>query len=197
MEHFIGLAHRVVNQTQRRVIHGERVPSSEKIVSIFEEHTDVIVKGKRDVLFGHKVNISSDAIGFITHLTIEKGNPCDSQLHTKVIDYHSNIFSTVPKSIVADGCYASQTNVKNAKKIGVKQVVFSKPVGLSLHDMGVKKKTFIRLKKFRAGVEANISEFKRAYGAGKSTWKNLSGFNAYVWSSVLSYNLFKLGRLNC
>ena len=87
--------------------------------------------------------------------------------------------------MVADGCYASQENVANAKDMEVTQNVFTKPVGLTLTNMGVKRKTFDALRNFRAGVEGNISEFKRAFGAGKSTWKGLEGFNAFVWASTL------------
>lgn len=43
--HYQALAQQVVTQTERRVILQERVPSSEKIVSLFEPHTDIIVKG--------------------------------------------------------------------------------------------------------------------------------------------------------
>ena len=35
------------------------VPASEKVVSIFEEHTDVIVKGQRDVQYGYKINLNT------------------------------------------------------------------------------------------------------------------------------------------
>jgi IS5 family transposase len=56
--------------------------------------------------------------------------------------------------------------------------------------------TFDRLRYFRAGVEGNISELKRAFGASKATWKGLDGFKTYVWSSVLSYNLMRLARLD-
>jgi IS5 family transposase len=62
--------------------------------------------------------------------------------------------------------------------------------------MGVKSKTFDLLRHFRAGVEGNISELKRAFGATKDTWKGVDGFKAYVWSSVLSYNLMRLARLD-
>ena len=98
--------------------------------------------------------------------------------------------------MVADGCYASQENVDKAKGMGVKQNVFSKPVGLTLTDMGVKRKTFDALRNFRAGVEGNISEFKRAYGAGKATWKGMEGFNAFVWASTLCYNLVRTVRFS-
>ncbi len=187
---------RVINQTERRVIQGEGVHSSEKVVSLFESHTDIIVKGFRDVQYGHKINLSSERSGFITYLAIEKGNPADSSLFMPVLHFHRSKLHRLPHSVVADGGYASQENVIKGRALGVKRTVFNKPVGLSLHAMGVKSKTFTQLRNFRAGVEGNISELKRAFGATKSNWKGLDGFKAYVWTSVLSYNLMRLARLD-
>ncbi len=187
---------KVISQTERRVIRKESVHSSEKIVSLFESHTDIIVKGFRDVQYGHKINISSEENGFITYLSIEKGNPSDTDLFIPVLDFHQSKLGRLPGSVVADGGYASQANVTEGRGLGVKRVVFHKPVGLSLRAMGVKSKTFDLLRHFRAGVEGNISELKRAFGATKATWKGLDGFKAYVWSSVLSYNLMRLARLD-
>lgn len=82
------LAQQVVTQTERRVILQERVPSSEKIVSLFEPHTDIIVKGFRGVQYGHKVNLSSDKSGFITTFSIEDGNLSAKDLFLPVLDYH-------------------------------------------------------------------------------------------------------------
>ena len=50
MKHYIELSGKVIDQTHRRVIHGECVPASEKVFSIFEPHTDIIVKGRRGIL---------------------------------------------------------------------------------------------------------------------------------------------------
>jgi IS5 family transposase len=86
--------------------------------------------------------------------------------------------------------------VASAKELGVKRNVFSKPVGLTLGDMGVKKKTSDLLCNFRAGIEGNISEFKRAFSANKATWKGHDEFKAFVWSSVLSYNLIRVVRFS-
>ena len=194
LSHFQALMKKVIHQTQRRVIQNESVPSEEKIVSIFEEHSDIIVKGFRDIQYGHKVNVCSVKEGFITFLSIEKGNPNDSQLFLPVLDSHEKNYGVIPKSIVCDGCYASQENTLEARERGVKQVVFSKPVGLSYHQMGVKKKTFTKLKNFRAGIEGNISELKRAFGMSKAMWKQLDGFKAYVWSSVISYNMNHMAK---
>jgi len=62
--------------------------------------------------------------------------------------------------------------------------------------MGIKKKTFKMWKHFRAGVEGNISELKRAYGVGKALWKHEDGFAAFVWSSTLCYNLIRRVRFS-
>jgi len=184
----------VIEQTERRVIQGERVPSSDKIVSLFEPHTDIIVKVFRDVQYGHKINLSTEVRGFITALTIEEGNPSDKALFLPVLDYHRCVLGKRPRSVVADGGYASQANVAAGRAMGLKHVVFHKPVGVSLTAMGVKSKTFTALRRFRAGIEGNISELKRAFGATKATWKGHDGFRAFVWASALSYNLVRLAR---
>ncbi len=80
-------------------------------------------------------------------------------------------------------------------KAGAKRVAFNKHVGLTNQAIGVKQKTFDRLRYFRAGIEGNISELKRAFGASKATWKGHNGFKAFVWSAVISYNLTRLARL--
>jgi len=194
VEHYQTLMLKVIDQTQRRVINKEKVPASEKIVSIFEEHTDIIIKGARDIQYGHKVNLSTEVNGFITHFSIEDGNPGDKDLFLPVLNAHEKNYSRLPSSVVCDGGYASKTNVENGRSMGLKHAVFHKRVGISYQDMGVKIKTFKKLRNFRAGVEGNISELKRAFGATKATWKGHDGFKAFVWSSVLCYNLVRLAR---
>lgn len=195
VEHYRDLLLQVVNQTRRRVVDKEKVPTADKIVSIFEEHTDIIVKGFRDIQFGHKINLSSEKRGFITHLSIEEGNPADSELFLPVLDAHQEVLGRLPQSVVCDGGYASKANVQAGRARGINHVVFHKRVGISYLAMGVKRKTFERLRNFRAGVEGNISELKRTFGASKATWKGHEGFKAFVWSSVISYNLVRLARL--
>jgi IS5 family transposase len=61
--------------------------------------------------------------------------------------------------------------------------------------MGMKAKTLKALRNFCTGIEGNISELIRAFGASKATWKGKEGFWAYAWSSVISYNLTHLVRM--
>lgn len=195
-EHYRSLLLKVIDQTQRRVYHGEKVPAVEKIVSLFEEHTDVIVKAKRDTQYGHKINLATQINGFVAYVNIEQGNPSDKVLIMPVLDAIEKDYGCVPVEIVADGGYASQANVEQAREKGVDRAVFNKRCGLGYHQMGVKKKTFDKLRHFRAGVEGNISELKRALGMSKATWKGHDGFCAYVWSCALSYNLVRMVRFS-
>lgn len=195
VEHYRELLLKVIDQTQRRVFQGEAVPALEKVVSLFEPHTDIIVKGARDVEYGHKINLASDAEGFITFLSIEEGNPGDTERYVPVVEGHLKAYGQVPTATACDGGYASLENARAGKKLGVSRRVFHKKRGISYREMGVKEKTFKRLRDFRAGIEGNISELKRAFGASKATWKGLDGFKAFVWSSVISYNLARLARM--
>lgn len=194
--HYRELLLRVIDQCERRVFDNESVPASEKIVSLFEPHTDIIVKGKRDVEYGHKINLSTNKHGLITVVMVEKGNPKDSARFIPLLEQHQALYGHVPSTSIADGCYASCKNVDDAKAMGVEKVAFHKKNGVTLSAMGIKAKTLKKLRDFRAGIEGNISELKRAFGAGKATWKGESGFAAFVWASVISYNLMHLVRLN-
>ena len=167
MEHFVTLHLRVIDQTQRRIYNEESVSCCEKIVGMFEPHTDIIVKGDREVHYGHKINLAPQQDGFIVYLNVEKGNPADPTLYHGVLQACEADYHQLPTSVVADSGYASQENAHKAKAHGVKRSVFTKPVGLTLTDMGVKKKTFDALRNFRAGVEGLLL---LDMGAGNSVW---------------------------
>jgi len=193
--HYRQLLERVIDQAERRVLQGEKVPANEKIYSLFEPHTDIIIKGLRDIEYGHKINLSTDAKGLITSLLIEDGNPCDTARFIPVIEAHQSLYGIVPETSIADGGYASQSNIEDGKLLGIKRVGFHKKKGITLSQMGMKAKTLKVLRDFRAGIEGNISELKRAFGAHKATWKGKDGFVSFVLASVISYNLTRLVRI--
>jgi IS5 family transposase len=196
VKHYRQLLVRVIDQAERRVIQGEAVPASEKLVSLFEPHTDIIIKGHRDIDYGHKINLATDKSGWITALMIEQGNPCDTERFIPLMETHERQYGCVPNTTIADGGYASQANIAHGKALGIKRVGFHKKNGISLSKMGLKEKTLKKLRDFRAGIEGNISELKRGFGAAKALWKGEEGFMAFVWSSVISYNLTRLVRLD-
>jgi IS5 family transposase len=194
--HYLPLIEQIIGQTRRRVLEGEAVPVGEKLVSLFEPHADIIVKSRRGVQYGHKLNLTSGRTGMILDLVIEAGNPADAACFGPMLDRHVAFYGEPPHQTAADGGYASRDNLKQAKALGVSDVAFHKKCGLKIEDMVKNKWTYRRLRNFRAGIEAGISCLKRAYGLTRCTWRGLDHFKSYVWSSVTAYNLALFARLS-
>jgi IS5 family transposase len=194
LQHFISLALRVVDQTQRRVLRNERVPSHEKIVSIFETHTDIVVKDRREVLYGHKLFLTAGASGLVLDCVITDGSPADSSLATTLIERQISLYGTAPEQVAFDGGFASRENLEDLKKLGVRDVAFSKGRGLSVSEMVASTRIYRKLRNFRAGVESIISFLKRSFGMRRCTWRRLESFKAYSWGSILSSNLLLIAR---
>jgi IS5 family transposase len=195
VDHYLPLIARVLAQSERRVLRGQAVPASDKLVSLFEPHADIIVKGARDVQYGHKLNLVTGKSGLILDIVIETGNPADAERFLPMLDRHIAHCGGPPRQIAADGGYASRDNLNLAKARGVTDVAFHKKRGLTVADMTKSAWVYRKLRNFRAGIEAGISCFKRAYGGGRCTWRGLDHFRAYVWSAVVAHNLVLFARL--
>jgi IS5 family transposase len=194
LDRFLPLTQQVMDQTRRRVLEGQSVPAGEKIVSIFEEHTDIIRKDNRETLYGHKICLTGGASSMILDCKVLEGNPADSTLAKTMVDRQVEIFSRPPRQIVFDGGFASKVNLSDIKAAGVQDVAFSKGRGLEISDMVKSSWVFKRLRDFRAGIEGNISFLKRIFGLDRCTWKSWSSFQSYVWGSILSFNLLVFAR---
>jgi len=190
----VGLTLRVIDQTQKRILHGLTVPASEKIVSIFEPHTDIIVKDRRDTFFGHKICLTGGRSNLIIDCTIEDGNPADTELVEKTLNRQNEIYGRYPLKAALDGGFASKANLAIAKGMEIKDVCFAKKRGLNVEDMCRSQWVYNRLRRFRAGIEAGISWIKRCFGFARCTWKGLRSFKSYVWASVVSVNLLTIAR---
>jgi len=194
LNRYCQLAARVVDQTQRRVISGENVPASEKIVSLFETHTDIIVKDRRDTFFGHKICLTGGASNLIVDCLIVDGNPADTSLTVDMLDRQKQLYGRYPLKVALDGGFASKDNLNKAKEKLIKDVCFAKKRGLEVEDMCRSQWVYDRLRRFRAGIESGISWIKRCFGMTRCTWKGLRSFKSYVWASIVSANLLTLAR---
>ena len=190
----VELLEKVISQTERRVFRKEKVPVSEKVVSYFEDHTDIIVKSRREVVYGHKVFLTSGKSNLILDCLVERGNPADSEQYIPMLKRHEGIFGKLPRQTSADGGFASKKNLYDAKELKIKDVAFAKKRGLAVVDMVKSSWVYKRLKNFRAGIEANISTLKRAFGLDRCNWKSWEGFKRYLWSSIFAYNLQVIAR---
>lgn len=194
IKHYADLSEQVYDQTYRRVIQGEKVPAGQKVFSIFEEHTDIIIKDRRDNHYGHKICLTGGASNLILDCVILKGNPADSTLVETMLDRQEKIYNRYPLKVALDGGFASKGNLASAKGRKIKDVCFAKKRGLKETDMCRSEYVYKNLRRFRAGIEAGISWLKRCFGLTRCTWKGFRSFKCYVLASMVAANLLTMAR---
>ncbi len=197
LKHFIPLARQVIEQATRRIMQAEQVPAREKIVSIFEEHTDIIVRGKeaKPVEYGHKLWLNEVDGGIVSHYRILDGNPSDEKQWKPSLKAHIKTFQHPPVQASADRGLSSDPNEKLAHDLGVRYVVIPKRGYRSKTRLKHEHKAwFVKGRHWHAGVEGRISVLKRAHGLGRCLNHGETGFQGWVGWGVIAGNLAVLGR---
>lgn len=194
MKQIADLTEKVIRQTERRVMHGEQVSSKDKVVSLFEPHTDIIVKDRRETFYGHKVCLTGGRSNLILDCLVVKGNPSDTTLTGTMLDRQHDLYGRYPLKAALDGGFASKDNLKEAKSKKIKDVCFAKKRGIKEIDMCRSHYVYQKLRRFRAGIESGISWLKRSFGFARCTWKGLRSFKSYIWATIVSANLLTIAR---
>lgn len=193
------LADRVIDQSRRRVLQGEKVPSEEKIYSIFEPHTDLIKRGKaqKPVEFGHKVFLAESAQGLITDYQVLDGNPSDTGHVQSSLDRHKQTFGIPPELYATDRGFFSAENVQYSEKAGVTQVSIPQRGGHKTagQDALERSQAFKKAQRFRAGIEGRISVLFRGRGMKRCSFKGRKHFELLVGAAVLANNLMRIADL--
>ena len=153
---------RIIDQTQRRIFDGETVPAEEKVVSMFEPHTDILLKGGRDTVYGHKIFLTTGRSGLVLDLTVEEGNPADASRTVPLIQRHKRLFGAVPQKATFDAGFASAANQTELMSLGVQDVAFAKNSAIDVLRSVASEATHRALQRLRAAVEASISWLKRS-----------------------------------
>ena len=99
---------RIIDQTECRVLNGESVPAEEKALSVFEEHTDIIKKKRRETVFGHKLYLTGGVSGLILDFEVVRGNPNDAAQFQPWLKRQYDLYSRWPRQAGLDGCFASK-----------------------------------------------------------------------------------------
>lgn len=164
LETFLPRAEQVVSQTIRRVFQGKQVLASQKIVSFFEPHTNIIRRNKarKPTEYGCKVWLDEVDGGLVTRWQVMAGNPNDEQQWLPSLEQHIECFSRPPNQMSADRGIHSLENERVAQEKGVKRVVLPQPgKKCEARKRYEKQRWFVRGRKWHAGVEGQISVLKR------------------------------------
>jgi IS5 family transposase len=128
VSHYRPLIERIIAQSERRVLKGEQVPASEKLVSLFEAHADIIVKGARDTGYGHKLNLVTGKSGLVLDVVIEAGNPADSDRLLPMLERQIALYGRAPRQAAADGGFACHANLDEAQSLTGKFLNLKNPL---------------------------------------------------------------------
>ena len=199
IERYCALGDRVIDQSRRRVLEGEQVPTAEKIYSIFEPHTDLIKRGKvtTPVEFGHKVFLAESAIGLITQYKVLDGNPNDHDHVEPSLEHHRQTFGQAPEVYGADRGFFSEENVEACQQGGVKVACIPQCGGQRTAEREAyeKSRAFKEGQRFRAGIEGRISVLFRGRGMKRCLANGREGFELWVGAAVLANNLMVIAAL--
>jgi transposase, IS5 family len=193
------LGDRVIDQSRRRVLQGEQVPTEQKVYSIFESHTALIKRGKaqKPVEFGHKVFLAESAQGLITDYQVLDGNPSDTTHVQSSLDRHKQTFDRSPELYASDRGFFSPDNVQACEKAGVVQVSIPQRGGNKTAEQDALERSpaFKKAQRFRAGIEGRISVLFRGRGMKRCQSKGRKQFEILVGAAVLTNNLLRIAEL--
>ena len=190
-------AARVVDQARRRVLLGEEVPNDEKIFSIFEPHTELLIRGKagKRIEFGHMVSIQQVGSKFISGYEVFEKKPADHTLLDAALKSHETLFGSLPRVLAGDKGFWEDTKKMDALLEDIPVVSIGKKGRRTEEETAREHSIPFRLaQRFRAGIEGTIGFLKSFLGMWRCMNKGLDHFGCTVGATVFVHNLLLLSR---
>ena len=188
LKRFLPSMKKVAAQARRAQLEGEKVPASERVFSIFEPHTELIKRGRREkpVEFGHAVLLCQTPEKFITDYEVFEKRPADCTLTGQVIERHEKRFGKRPEVVAADKGFCPDA-VKYAE---LEEQVGTLAIPRRMKDFA--DKVLAMWQAFRAGIEGTISGLKRAFRLARCFYRGFKHFQGAIGLAVFSHNLIVL-----
>lgn len=198
LAHYLPLVERIIHQADQRVLQGLRVPPDQKLYSLFEEHTELILRGKarKPIEFGHKGMLAQTAEKFIHHYQVLPQRREDPELLEPALEAHQKLFGHYPDVLAADkGFYKNRGQIEGLQATIRTVSIPKKGRRTAQEEERETSDAFVSGQRFRAGVEGSISVLKRAFKLGCCLFKGFTHYAASVGLAVLCHNLVLLTRL--
>jgi IS5 family transposase len=187
---YLPVMRQVAVAARRREFDGEKVPHGEKVFSIFEPHTELIMRGRRSrpVEFGHKVLLTQSKEKFITDYVVLEENRGDEELLPMVLDRHEEKYGRRPTSIAADKGFCPDADTYEELE---EQVDY---LGVPRRTRDFGDAMMAVWQRWRAGIEGTISCLKRAFRLARCCFRGFKNFASAVGSAVFCHNLTILAK---
>lgn len=190
LRRFLPAMKRVVQQARRAQLEGEKVPAAERVFSIFEPHTELLMRGRRQkpVEFGHMVLLCQSPEKFITDYEAYLHRRADCQLTEEVIERHEELFGQTPDVLAADMGFCPDEE----KYEELQGRVGTLAIPRRMRDLADAVMSMWR--SFRAGIEGTISGLKRAFRLARCHYRGFKRFAAALGLGVFCHNLVVLAK---
>ena len=194
LDDFMKHARRQIDQIDRRVLQGERIPHDEKVFSLFQPHTEWISKGKAGVPveLGLRVCIMEDRDRFILHHRVMVKTTDDKVAFAMVGETKQRF--PILRAVSMDKGFYSPAN-QEVLKSRLECVVLPKKGRLSQADKARENESeFVKLRKQHSAVESAINALE-VHGLDKCPDHGLHGFKRYIAMAVVARNIQRLGAV--
>lgn len=188
---FIAHATRQIDQIERRVMKGEKIPHHEKVFSIFEEHTEWICKGKAGVPqeLGLRVCVLEDNYGFFLHHRVMQ-KETDEKVAVAMVEAAREKFPDLAACSFDRG-FHSPENQEALKKI-LTHVALPRKGKQAANEES--EQEFVNARRSHSLVESAISALEN-HGLDRCPDRRIRGFERYVALAVLARDIQILGNM--
>lgn len=196
LEEMAGRVRQVVRQTKARIFQGV-TDFGEKIVSVFEPHTEIIRKGKasKPTEFGKLAQVQEAENQIITHYKVFAERPSDSELLVGAVEEQQRKLGRTPALVAADAGFYTQDNERAIQTMGVKWVsIPNRNTRSPDRRRHQKQRWFRKGQRWRTGCEGRISVLKRRHGLSRCRYRGFEGMQRWVGLGVIADNVINLGR---
>lgn len=197
LSHYLPLVDKIIDQADKRVFQGIMPAAEEKIYSLFEEHTELLQRGKagKPIEFGHKILLAQTGEKFIHHYQVFPKRKEDQDLLEPTLKAHVKLFGVGPEVLAADkGFYQNMEQILTLEETITTVSIGKKGRRNQQEYQRESSEDFKDGQRFRAGVEGSISVLKRAFKLGKCLFKGFKNYAASVGCAVFCHNLVLLTR---
>ena len=191
---FINHGVRQINQIERRIIFGEIIPHDEKVFSIFQPHTEWVVKGKAGVPveLGVKVCVMEDQYQFILHHRIME-KKTDDQVAISMVDETKKRFPSFSTCSFDKGFHSPNNQKELNEKLDV--LAMKRKGRLSKQARAIEGSDEFRTARHKhSAVESAINALE-VHGLDMCPDHGIDGFKRYVALAIVACNIHRIGAI--
>jgi transposase, IS5 family len=184
---------RLLAQTDQRLAGNRVIP--DRLVSLADPDARPIRKGKpqHPTQFGYTMLVAEEERGFICDYQLQQGNPPDAPQLVPAVERVAHVTGQVAGTVVGDRGFGTAANDRALAERGLARVGLQRKGTVSAARAQLERtREFGRMRNWRVGIEARISQLKRAFGLRRSRLRRLPGAKTWVGLGIFAYNLQRM-----